>query len=128
MRPEILGKTLGDMIIAEIQVAAAPFAHGGGRRHGHVQFSAALETDHALLFERGRRQLGRRMKGLGDAKMRAALLTNAGISRARLRLRVTAFGAGHRNRIHFERHLRSECACFGERDRFWGLACSRRDG
>jgi len=48
MRPEIFRDARADLIVGEADVAAAPFAHGGFSRHGHIQFSAAIEADHAF--------------------------------------------------------------------------------
>jgi len=44
MRPEIFRNALGDVVVAEADVAAASFAHGGFSRHGHIEFGAAIET------------------------------------------------------------------------------------
>ena len=98
-------------------MAAATLANCGFRGHGYVQFRAALEAGHALLFEGGRRGFGSGFEGFSDAKMRVALFANAGIGGARLRLRVTACGAGHRNRVLFASHWGSEYAGFGGRCR-----------
>ena len=51
MRPEVLGDGLGDPVVGQVHVAAAPFAHGGGGGQRHGQFRAALETADLLLLE-----------------------------------------------------------------------------
>jgi hypothetical protein len=102
---EIFDDSLSDLIIAQINVAAAALAHrrfGGDR---HVQFRVALKTTNRFLIDD--RLLGadwhpRRDKGLRlQPEMFPAFFTNSRVGALRLRLCMPAFGAGYHHGRRF---------------------------
>src|SRR5438094_986743 len=83
---EVAGDGVGDVVIAQVNVAAAALAHGGLGADGHLKCRAALETNQLAEFFR---PLGRPGGGLGDflnANVLAALFADCGDGGARFRL------------------------------------------
>jgi hypothetical protein len=99
MSAETLGNGLGYLVVGEIDMAAASFAHGGRGRLGHLQFGATLETTDVPLFDCSRNRRRRRAQRLLNSEMFPALLANARVRSPRLRLDMPALRAGDRDRI-----------------------------
>ena len=90
-----------DLIIAQVHMAAAAFAHGGLGSGGDFQFGSALETADPSQLDGGLggfRDLGGSFRRIFfETEMGAAFLADGGVTAARLLLDVTALGASRRN-------------------------------
>src|SRR4029078_4031558 len=99
MGSEALRDGAGDLVVGQIDVTAAAFAHRRGRRLGNVQISPALKTaDSSLLNGLGQRRWGW-AEGFLYPKMFAALLADCGVGAPGLRLDMPALWARDRDRI-----------------------------
>jgi hypothetical protein len=86
MGAEVLGNRLKNLVIAQIHVTAAFFAHCRFRRGGHLQFRAALKTGNELLLDDGLLRLGSGLNRLLNAEMLTAFFANSRVSASRFRL------------------------------------------
>jgi len=100
---EILGDGIGDLVIAQVHVAAAPLAHGGLCGERHIQFGATVETRDPPLTSIWLQRPGHRLLEVLKPEVLVTLPANGGVSRGRLRLRVPALGAGDGPLLHFHR-------------------------
>ena len=103
MGPKILRDRLSDLIIGQVHMAAAFFAHGGFRRRGHLQVGPAVEATDLLLRDERLSRLDRASGLFLDAEMLLAFLADSGVSAARLGLHVAALGARDRDCVLFRR-------------------------
>src|SRR5262249_46257532 len=94
--PVILGEGLGDLIIPQVDMAAAALAHGRFGSLGHVQIRAALKTANAPQLNDGLWRFRDRFNDFPDSEMVAATLANRRESAARFRLRMPALRARDR--------------------------------
>src|SRR5581483_5816972 len=91
LRLEVFRNGVGDVIILEIDVRAASFAHRRLRAGRHLQFGAAIETSDSLPFRLALRFafgsfFDRFAGGFLDVEVTAALTAKSGKTRTRLRL------------------------------------------
>src|SRR5690606_8065239 len=94
---EIFGYGVGDAVILQIHVTAAPFAHGGFGADGHFEFSAAIEAGNFFVRDRALDRFATGLEDFLDAKMLSALFTDGRDGRTRLALLVAATGADHQH-------------------------------
>ena len=107
MGAEAFGNGLNDLVIGQVDVAAATLAHSGAGGFGHLQRGAALEATYLPLLDGGLRGANHGSQGLLHAKMGVALLTERRVRRSRFRLDMPALGARDRYRILFRhRHAK----------------------
>lgn len=92
---EVFRNCVGDVVIAQIDVRAALFAHRRFCGDRDFEFGAAIEAGDAFLFRAGFFFLRLRMQRLLDIKMPAAFLAHRGDSGGRNSLRVPAVRARH---------------------------------
>src|SRR5881409_2372797 len=94
---EISGNGVGDVIVAQVDMAAAPLAHGGLRADRHLQVGAALEAGDFPDLPRTLWRAGGRFEEFLNADVLAALFAGRGDGGARFRLLVAATRAGHQD-------------------------------
>src|SRR5713101_5500699 len=94
--PEVFGNGVGNLVVPQIHVAAAPLAHGGLRRERHFQFRRAFETGDASGLTRRRLRPRGRTEDLLHAKVLVALLANGGVGARRFGLGVPALRTSYR--------------------------------
>lgn len=99
VRAKVFGNGLRDSVVAQVQVAAAPFAHRRSRRERDFEHCPALETANLLTFDNGLEWLGDGMQHFLQPKMSMALLAQGGVRRWRLRLSMPALRAGYRDPV-----------------------------
>jgi hypothetical protein len=85
---------VGDLVIAQVHVAAALFAHGGGSRDGNLQVGTALEATDVFLLDVRFLQLGSGRLDVVEPEVGAAFLADGRVGARGLLLFVPAFGAG----------------------------------
>src|ERR1044071_505395 len=100
---EVAGDGIGDVVAAQVDVAAAAFAHGGLGIERHLQFGAAFETGEFSDLLGPLRGAGGGPEDILDADVLAALLADRGDGGSRLRLLVPAAGADDQDLILFLR-------------------------
>ena len=71
---------MGDLIIAQVHVAAAPFAHRGSGGDGDFKFGPALETMNPFQLDGGFLQLRRGGLDFIEPEMSAAFFADGGVS------------------------------------------------
>ena len=95
---KILRNRVRDGVIAQIHMATTFLAHGGSGGERDFQLRAALKATHLLSLDARFLGLGRGGFYLGiEPEMGAALFADSRIRAGRLKLFVTALGAGDRN-------------------------------
>jgi len=75
---EIFGDGVGNLIVVQVHVTAAPFAHGGTGVGGDVQFGAAFEAGDTPEIQRAFGDFSRRLERLLNMEMPAALFAVGG--------------------------------------------------
>src|SRR5436190_1806581 len=92
---EVFRDGIVDRVILQIDVTAAPLAHGGLRGDRRVLFRAAIETRHPPLLRRFDRRLARRLEQFLYAQILSALPAIRGNRGARFQLRMAAMRADY---------------------------------